>query len=138
MLLLYKHIIKKRYRNKPKSNNKKRKDVKLNLQKKYDTAKNAPIGSIIECPSCGTKFEKKYYNSIFCKTKGSRICNDFYWNNVKENKRNRKHPKSYYKKYNTGFKSYRAYKTRRGYYFEDHEYSLIDDDLGWDAHKDSF
>lgn len=58
------------------------------LKKKYDFAKKANVGDIIECPSCGTKFEKKHHQTKFCKTKGGTVCKDYYWNNVTPEKRN--------------------------------------------------
>lgn len=50
--------------------------------------KDAKIGEEISCPSCGTNFKKKAYNSVFCKSKRGTKCKDNFWNNVDENKRN--------------------------------------------------
>ena len=58
------------------------------IRAKYRDAKKARIGDPCTCPSCGTDFEKKSYNQTFCKTKGSTICKDKYWNTVDPNKRN--------------------------------------------------
>jgi len=58
------------------------------LKRRYQIAKRARVGEIIICPSCGTQFEKKNYQSAFCKIKGKNRCKDHYWNNVDPNKRN--------------------------------------------------
>ena len=42
------------------------------------------------CPSCKTKFTKKSYQQIFCKTKAWTKCKDKYWNTVTPEKRNNK------------------------------------------------
>ena len=61
---------------------------KKNLVEGKQKCAEAKIGSEISCPSCGTKFVKKSYNSVFCKSKGKTVCKDHYWNNVDECKRN--------------------------------------------------
>ena len=58
------------------------------MKAQYNKNKTAKVGELIKCPSCGTEFEKPYYNSIFCNTKGKTICKDYYWNNVTPSKRN--------------------------------------------------
>lgn len=42
----------------------------------YHDNKGAPIGTIIECPVCHKKFEKKQYSQAFC----SLECKDRFWN----------------------------------------------------------
>lgn len=54
----------------------------------YETSKNASVGSVCQCPSCGTAFEKTHYQQAFCKTYGGTICKDKYWNNTTPSKRN--------------------------------------------------
>ena len=54
----------------------------------YEGNKTASVGSVCQCPSCGTAFEKKHYQQAFCKTKGGSVCKDKYWNNVTPSKRN--------------------------------------------------
>jgi len=54
----------------------------------YESNKKASVGSVCQCPSCGTAFEKTNYQQAFCKTKNGSICKDKYWNNVDPRKRN--------------------------------------------------
>ena len=54
----------------------------------YESNKKASVGATCQCPSCGTAFEKINQQQAFCKTKGKRVCNDKYWNNVTPTKRN--------------------------------------------------
>lgn len=54
---------------------------------KKQNCKNAKVGEIITCPSCGTKHVKKSYQSVFCKSRGGTVCKDNYWNNVDPDKR---------------------------------------------------
>jgi len=61
---------------------------KKKLTQRYNTAKNTKVGEEIICPSCGTKFIKNSYQTVFCKTKGGSKCKDNYWNNVTPSKRN--------------------------------------------------
>jgi hypothetical protein len=61
---------------------------KAELKKRREVCQNAPIGSEIVCPSCGTAHIKKAYNTVFCKTKGGTVCKDNFWNNVDPKKRN--------------------------------------------------
>lgn len=73
------------------------------MKGRYNHAKSTEVGKLISCPTCGNVHTKKTYNMIFCsngKTKGKGNCKDGYWNVVDEKKRNRKHSKSHYKKYN--------------------------------------
>ncbi len=49
---------------------------------------NAKVGDEITCPSCGTNFIKKSYQSVFCKTKKGTKCKDNFWNNIDPDKRN--------------------------------------------------
>jgi len=53
-----------------------------------EACQNAKVGEEISCPSCGTKFVKKSYQSVFCKSKRGTRCKDNYWNNVDPKKRN--------------------------------------------------
>lgn len=89
-------------------------------------AKEAPIGSEINCPSCGATHKKTAYNTVFCKTKGGTICKDNYWNNVTPSKRNNTTRIS---------PANDAYMKENGIgeYHED-----FDDDQGWDAHKNQY
>ena len=70
---------------------------------RYSYAKNVQIGSDIVCPVCGKVLIKKTKDHVFCsngRNKGAGNCKDAYWNKIDPKKRNRKHPKSHYKKYN--------------------------------------
>lgn len=71
---------------------KERLNEKINLLKsRYQKARSAKIGKIIECPVCRKKFVKEIYNKIFCSNqrnhKGSSSCKDIYWNTIDERKR---------------------------------------------------
>lgn len=73
------------------------------LKDKYNFAKIALVGESIECPVCEKVLIKKTKDHVFCsngRTKGAGNCKDGYWNKVDPKKRNRKHPKSHYRKYN--------------------------------------
>lgn len=61
---------------------------KKRLTALYQEAKSAKVGMTIQCPSCLHIFKKTHYAQAFCKTKGKRVCNDNYWNNTVETKRN--------------------------------------------------
>lgn len=61
---------------------------KNKIKAKYELAKAAKVGDIINCPSCNTPFEKTHYQQAFCKTKGKTKCKDKYWNTVTPEKRN--------------------------------------------------
>jgi hypothetical protein len=58
------------------------------IKTKYELSKSANVGSICECPSCGTQFEKTNYQQAFCKSKKGTKCKDKYWNTVTPNKQN--------------------------------------------------
>lgn len=53
------------------------------IQAKYKLSKEAKVGTICICPSCGTEFKKESYQQAFCLTKPLTSCKDFYWNAVK-------------------------------------------------------
>lgn len=53
-----------------------------------EACQSAKIGENISCPSCGTEFVKKSYQSVFCKSKKGTKCKDNFWNNVDSSKRN--------------------------------------------------
>lgn len=109
-------------------------------QKKLIEAKEkctlAKIGSEITCPSCQTKFLKKSYNSVFCKTKGKTVCKDYYWNNVDEKKRNnttRISPANQRYYVNVILEKEA---TKRGFPdYQTMEENSFDDDGSWDAHQ---
>lgn len=59
----------------------------------YARAKEASVGSEINCPYCGCKFKKDVYNKVFCsnaKSKGNKNCKDNFWNKVDPDKKCRK------------------------------------------------
>lgn len=64
------------------------------FKRRYEEAKNAPIGSQIVCPTCGNKHKKTTYHKIFDsngktkKGKGNN-CKDEYWNTVDPKRRAR-------------------------------------------------
>jgi hypothetical protein len=60
---------------------------KKKLKKARQLCQEAKIGEEISCPSCGTRFVKKSYQSVFCKSKKGTKCKDNFWNNVDESKR---------------------------------------------------
>jgi hypothetical protein len=98
----------------------------MKIRDRYNVAKAKKVGELTLCPSCGTEFIKKTYQQIFCKTKIGTQCKDKYWNTVTPTKRNnttRISPANarYYEEY-----------------IEPYRNSNFDDDMGWDAHKDSF
>ena len=95
------------------------------LKERYVLAKEAKTGSNIVCPSCGNIHKKTTYQKVFC---NSTICKDHYWNNVDNRKRNRKHPKHYYDKYNVGEKSYESRFGERSIYADMHPFEGLNDD----------
>ena len=96
----------------------------MRLKERYKINKSAKVGEEITCPSCGVVFTKVTKAQAFCKTKPKTRCKDFYWNNVTPSKRN-----------NTT----RISPANERYYREVIEPNQnFDDDMGWDAHKDSF
>lgn len=92
------------------------------LNQRYAEAKKAKVGEDICCPSCKIKFAKKYYQQAFC----NQTCKDFYWNNVTPNKRNNT------TRISPANAAWMAQMEERRENREN-----FDDDLGWDAHKDS-
>jgi hypothetical protein len=62
----------------------------MKLKARYKLNKDAKVGDVCICPSCGTEFTKEHYQQAFCKSKGSTVCKDKYWNTVTPNKRNNK------------------------------------------------
>lgn len=58
------------------------------IKEKYKLNKEAKVGDTIQCPSCGSHFEKNNYQQAFCKSKGGTVCKDKYWNTVTPTKRN--------------------------------------------------
>ena len=98
-----------------------------NIRATYRQNKDAKVGDICYCPSCGQQFRKEHYQQAFCKTKSGTKCKDKYWNTVTPHKRN-----------NTT----RISTANARYYAEHIEPFIIDedfdDDQSWDAHKDSF
>ena len=57
------------------------------MKARYEEAKEAPVGTIIRCPTCGKEHQKTSYHNIFCcnmKTKGKGNCKDKYWNMVRD------------------------------------------------------
>ncbi len=95
----------------------------INKAKKlYDLAKSKKNNEEVICPTCEDKFIKKF-GKTFCTNgkKTAKNCKDDFWNKADEKKRNRKHKKSHYKKYNVGAKSFGArlgdsYAVSRGYH----------------------
>ena len=63
-------------------------EIKMQMKLQKEANKTAKIGTECICPSCGTKFIKKAYNQVFCKTKRGTICKNAFWNFVDESKRN--------------------------------------------------
>jgi hypothetical protein len=98
------------------------------LRKFYLQAKSAKIGQLVSCPSCGEMFEKKYYHQCFCQTKPGTTCKDFYWNNITPTKRNntKRISPANARYYNNVILPNKVYRSR-----------YDDEDLGWDAHKDT-
>ena len=95
-----------------------------NIRATYRQNKDAKVGDICYCPSCGQQFRKEHYQQAFCKTKSGTKCKDKYWNTVTPHKRN-----------NTT----RISPANARYYAEFIEPKQdFDDDQSWDAHKDSF
>ncbi len=96
----------------------------MNIKKVYLINKKLKVGESCICPSCNTPFVKTNYQQAFCKTKGSTVCKDKYWNTVTPTKRNNK--------------TRISPASQRWIDERERESSNFDDDLGWDAHKDSF
>lgn len=95
--------------------------------KLYRKVKSAKVGETVVCPSCGTSFVKSSYQQAFCKTKPKTVCKDKYWNTVDPKKRKnttRISPAS------ARYMANQMEKRENNWQY--------DDDLSWDAHKDSF
>lgn len=58
------------------------------LKAKYNKAKSAKVGEMINCPSCNSEFKKTHYAQAFCKSRSGTKCKDKYWNTVTPEKRN--------------------------------------------------
>ena len=54
----------------------------------YQENQKASNSTECTCPSCKTKFIKKSYQQVFCKTKTWTKCKDKFWNSVTLGKRN--------------------------------------------------
>lgn len=97
----------------------------MKIKEQYKKSKDAKVGDVCKCPSCGTEFTKSNYQQAFCKTKSGTECKDKYWNTVTPNKRNnttRISPAS------------RRWLDKQA---EQRESRIdFDDDPSWDAHKD--
>jgi len=59
----------------------------MNIRTTYKHNKQAEVGNICYCPSCGQQFKKEHYQQAFCKTRSGTKCKDWYWNNVTPHKR---------------------------------------------------
>jgi len=42
--------------------------------------RQAKVGTVIECPTCGRRFTKRSYQQVFCSNKGRDNCKDRFWN----------------------------------------------------------
>ena len=56
---------------------------------RYNACREASVGDIISCPSCGKEMKKKSYQHVFCSNKGRDNCKDIYWNNIDPRRRAR-------------------------------------------------
>lgn len=101
---------------------------KKSLKALYAIAKDAKVGTKVNCPSCGTSFDKTNYQQAFCKSKVGTICKDNYWNNVTPTKRNNTTRIS---PANAAFYE-RHIEPLKG--ASDNDYDWPE---GWDEHKDS-
>lgn len=95
------------------------------MKKQYNKNKAAKVGERCVCPSCNTSFVKASYQQAFCKTQGGTVCKDKYWNTVTPEKRNNTTRIS---PANAAWK--KRQENERCFYGD------IEDDMGWDAHKD--
>lgn len=59
----------------------------MKLKERYKLNKDAKVGDVCICPSCGTEFIKTHYQQAFCKSKPGTKCKDKYWNTVTPEKR---------------------------------------------------
>jgi len=55
--------------------------------KQYKKNKEAKVGTLCMCPSCGAQFVKKCYQQAFCKSQTGTTCKDKFWNTVTPQKR---------------------------------------------------
>jgi hypothetical protein len=59
---------------------------KKNLERRYQIARNAKVGSTISCPVCSRSIVKTTYHKVFCSNnktlRGRSSCKDQYWNFV--------------------------------------------------------
>lgn len=94
------------------------------MKKQYHKNKAAKVGDRCICPSCNTLFVKGSYQQAFCKIQGGTVCKDKYWNTVTPEKRNNTTRIS---------PANAAWKKQK-----ECENIFSDDDMGWDAHKNSF
>jgi len=58
------------------------------MREQYKNNKGSKIGDTCICPSCKTRFIKKSYQQVFCKSRTGTKCKDKYWNTVTPTKRN--------------------------------------------------
>lgn len=96
------------------------------LKNLYKLAKDKKVGKLTICPSCGTEYVKASYQQVFCSTLSKTQCKDYYWNNVTPTKRNNTTRIS---------PANAAYKKLIDERREERE--LEDDDMSWDAHKNT-
>lgn len=106
------------------------------MRKIYLQTADVRIGNEMTCPECGSIIRKKTYQHKFC----GKICKDRYWNNIDPRKKNWKHKRSHYTKYNVEAKSFAnrlgdPLAKRRGYPSHAEMLdSLALEDGSWDAH----
>ena len=56
--------------------------LKIMMETRYKSNKEAKVGTLIECAFCGKEIKKKSYQSQFCSNKGSGNCKDRFWNRM--------------------------------------------------------
>jgi predicted nucleic acid-binding Zn ribbon protein len=59
------------------------------MQILHQVAKDAPKGTLVECPSCGGEFKKRHPAQAFCSNKGQGNCKDLFWNFTDPKRRDR-------------------------------------------------
>lgn len=57
------------------------------LQRRYDAARQAKVGSEIRCPVCDKAVTKTAYQKVFCTSVGPGNCKDRFWNTTDETRR---------------------------------------------------
>ncbi len=57
-------------------------DERDRMRAAYQAARQAKVGSMIECPTCRREVRKRSYQQVFCSNKGRANCKDRYWNTV--------------------------------------------------------